>query len=100
MIRRPPRSTLFPYTTLFRSVGPFGLHETEVHALLHIPAVELAIPSPVRVGPGVYCLSPAVVYGGLKLGKALPSLLSFVYIVDAVAVGREGIGHFQLTFRD
>src|SRR3712207_8481166 len=23
MIRRPPRSTLFPYTTLFRSQGPF-----------------------------------------------------------------------------
>src|SRR2546425_1510815 len=28
MIRRPPRSTLFPYTTLFRSVplGAFNLH--------------------------------------------------------------------------
>src|SRR5258706_15100306 len=25
MIRRPPRSTLFPYTTLFRSVTLFGL---------------------------------------------------------------------------
>src|SRR5256885_9937359 len=25
MIRRPPRSTLFPYTTLFRSVAPKGL---------------------------------------------------------------------------
>src|SRR5436190_9976263 len=27
MIRRPPRSTLFPYTTLFRSIhcGPLGL---------------------------------------------------------------------------
>src|SRR3712207_8343233 len=25
MIRRPPRSTLFPYTTLFRSAGPVGL---------------------------------------------------------------------------
>src|SRR2546422_7011852 len=25
MIRRPPRSTLFPYTTLFRSVGVVGL---------------------------------------------------------------------------
>src|SRR5436309_7376302 len=25
MIRRPPRSTLFPYTTLFRSVDPFGV---------------------------------------------------------------------------
>jgi len=24
MIRRPPRSTLFPYTTLFRSAGAFG----------------------------------------------------------------------------
>src|SRR3989454_8270476 len=24
MIRRPPRSTLFPYTTLFRSTGMFG----------------------------------------------------------------------------
>src|SRR3954467_7190559 len=26
MIRRPPRSTLFPYTTLFRSVGYLDLH--------------------------------------------------------------------------
>src|SRR5438093_13110005 len=25
MIRRPPRSTLFPYTTLFRSVRPLGV---------------------------------------------------------------------------
>src|SRR5260370_20308247 len=25
MIRRPPRSTLFPYTTLFRSSGAWGL---------------------------------------------------------------------------
>src|SRR4029079_19834659 len=24
MIRRPPRSTLFPYTTLFRSLGQYG----------------------------------------------------------------------------
>src|SRR2546429_7032316 len=29
MIRRPPRSTLFPYTTLFRSTGAFlGERET------------------------------------------------------------------------
>src|SRR5256885_9891642 len=26
MIRRPPRSTLFPYTTLFRSRAPDGTH--------------------------------------------------------------------------
>src|SRR5260370_9320252 len=31
MIRRPPRSTLFPYTTLFRShVGQLLAHQTEV----------------------------------------------------------------------
>src|SRR2546430_6785501 len=43
MIRRPPRSTLFPYTTLFRSVGgveldrlhPFIIDDLgEAHALL------------------------------------------------------------------
>src|SRR3712207_7380279 len=27
MIRRPPRSTLFPYTTLFRSVRGVGEHQ-------------------------------------------------------------------------
>src|SRR5206468_12807248 len=27
MIRRPPRSTLFPYTTLFRSSRPEGFHD-------------------------------------------------------------------------
>src|SRR3712207_9196021 len=31
MIRRPPRSTLFPYTTLFRSAG--GVHEEEAVAV-------------------------------------------------------------------
>src|SRR5260370_25259313 len=32
MIRRPPRSTLFPYTTLFRSAQkPFGKHEPQAH---------------------------------------------------------------------
>src|SRR3712207_8932268 len=30
MIRRPPRSTLFPYTTLFRSQGLVGHHGSEV----------------------------------------------------------------------
>src|SRR5690349_23832393 len=31
MIRRPPRSTLFPYTTLFRSLGRVSLHEDARH---------------------------------------------------------------------
>src|SRR3712207_7958833 len=31
MIRRPPRSTLFPYTTLFRSLEPFDVVAHGVH---------------------------------------------------------------------
>src|SRR5258708_19864937 len=45
MIRRPPRSTLFPYTTLFRSLG-------EGHPLLgrRMPDLDLVTPSgPLRV---------------------------------------------------
>src|SRR4051794_41459715 len=32
MIRRPPRSTLFPYTTLFRSPGSAGLKNSKSSA--------------------------------------------------------------------
>src|SRR6476661_10486253 len=38
MIRRPPRSTLFPYTTLFRSPGRTGaMHLLGEDHLLHDP---------------------------------------------------------------
>src|SRR2546425_11108518 len=37
MIRRPPRSTLFPYTTLFRSCGRKDLLDHEVQqTILHV----------------------------------------------------------------
>src|SRR3712207_7073845 len=49
MIRRPPRSTLFPYTTLFRS--PPGRWPMRVEARL--AALGLRLPPPVRVPPGV-----------------------------------------------
>src|SRR3712207_8964317 len=39
MIRRPPRSTLFPYTTLFRSLGDFRV------------SGDLAVPSVAEAGP-------------------------------------------------
>src|SRR5258705_830213 len=35
MIRRPPRSTLFPYTTLFRSVSPHVVRHAFASHLLH-----------------------------------------------------------------
>src|SRR5688572_32772967 len=45
MIRRPPRSTLFPYTTLFRSVHGADLHPRCHHAskLAHIGNSDIQI---------------------------------------------------------
>src|SRR3712207_7715011 len=44
MIRRPPRSTLFPYTTLFRSLGEIG--EAQVSDL--VGRIDEVIPSAAR----------------------------------------------------
>src|SRR5258707_9880505 len=41
MIRRPPRSTLFPYTTLFRSLGIWASRSRGVAAVALITAGEV-----------------------------------------------------------
>src|SRR3712207_6959260 len=60
MIRRPPRSTLFPYTTLFRSQDAHALdprrrvHDGEAH-LLQVDGAELPLdgePPRARAGAG------------------------------------------------
>src|SRR3989441_382826 len=46
MIRRPPRSTLFPYTTLFRSLPPHTLSEKVIEVIreyTHAMARELSV---------------------------------------------------------
>src|SRR2546422_7100324 len=65
MIRRPPRSTLFPYTTLFRSVlgaAEQGIRAIQVKGALHHnarrepPGPDLvigAVDQGARPGPGV-----------------------------------------------
>src|SRR2546425_8476359 len=42
MIRRPPRSTLFPYTTLFRSALVALSHTTVEHQLYSVMLEEIA----------------------------------------------------------
>src|SRR5258708_24953546 len=41
MIRRPPRSTLFPYTTLFRSLAVLVLQDEGAVAVQHAAAAAL-----------------------------------------------------------
>src|SRR3712207_7171064 len=43
MIRRPPRSTLFPYTTLFRSLDGDSALLLDWHAVEHLAASHLAL---------------------------------------------------------
>src|SRR2546422_8263131 len=49
MIRRPPRSTLFPYTTLFRSRSAYRLEELCLEAFGECPP---PLPAPAAVGAG------------------------------------------------
>src|SRR5260370_34777264 len=72
MIRRPPRSTLFPYTTLFRSVD-----ESWLNLLLHIG--RLAIELRLKIGRlhRVAILILSFVGNLASLGLPLPHVSSF-----------------------
>src|SRR5256885_16934068 len=50
MIRRPPRSTLFPYTTLFRSPQRFAIERFDVRRPLNDAALLLRNSSEVHDG--------------------------------------------------
>src|SRR3712207_5195238 len=83
MIRRPPRSTLFPYTTLFRSdAGDLGEDVYAVGLLVHHPlhAAHLALYPPEAVLEELFVPCFYVAVGGyLRLalpGRIHHSLLS------------------------
>src|SRR3712207_9089825 len=77
MIRRPPRSTLFPYTTLFRSAVPVvldGGHAERHRALLadlHLLAVEAggAVLDPAGAGERAGGDQQRLGEGGLARGR-------------------------------
>src|SRR5688572_31659802 len=69
MIRRPPRSTLFPYTTLFRSVAA------------HAVADELVQLRPLRVQPGTIRLHRAIVHRDRKSTRLNSSHSQISYAV-------------------
>src|SRR2546428_6764688 len=76
MIRRPPRSTLFPYTTLFRSV----IAQLWAVALLR---PKMRAPNPEFMarwlgGIGIRLLGVGIV---LIVSRTLPALLSYVGVL-------------------
>src|SRR5215216_7529581 len=76
MIRRPPRSTLFPYTTLFRSTGTVLDYGVVVYYLAKPGEAQGAVSSDAPMGAWVL-LSAALLYalpGPLLLTRALLSI--------------------------
>src|SRR3712207_7731831 len=63
MIRRPPRSTLFPYTTLFRSVGVVERTERLILVLVGTGFLGLGIPYALHVALWVLTVGSAVTVG-------------------------------------
>src|SRR3989442_2622703 len=93
MIRRPPRSTLFPYTTLFRSDRPFG------HARLgrddrHLPPLAREQDrkstrlnsSHVRISYAVFCLKKKKSFKGMHQNYKKQTMLVIVIVSYVVLV--------------
>src|SRR2546430_12063796 len=69
MIRRPPRSTLFPYTTLFRSL----YYQIQQHILQHIRSGQLKQGKPL---PSEEVISERLGVSRMTARQALKSLRS------------------------
>src|SRR2546425_2921386 len=81
MIRRPPRSTLFPYTTLFRSVDvPRAAGNDDPS-----PGLEL----PVHVGPA--STIPAASVGSVRSEEHTSELQSLAYLVCRLLLEKKKI---------
>src|SRR5256885_13962636 len=81
MIRRPPRSTLFPYTTLFRSVGgTWGAIATGLFASAAVNAAG---------ADGLFAGNPAQLWKqlaaiGAPIALAVPVTFGILKLVDAL----------------
>src|SRR2546422_11541748 len=91
MIRRPPRSTLFPYTTLFRSnVQGADHHSTVTRVRIGLQALEMSIPA----GYPEYVLHQmvTVMKGGaeMKISKRAGSYMTVRELVERSEERRVG----------
>src|SRR2546425_7785420 len=80
MIRRPPRSTLFPYTTLFRSHEGAGARRSEGAGTRGRPRRHQRPPRGLRGARGAAALL-RVSPGGDEIGRAQSELQSLAYLV-------------------
>src|SRR3712207_8820708 len=91
MIRRPPRSTLFPYTTLFRSGTPAAIRALPAVAEAVGDQIEVLMDGGIRRGGGV---AKALALGAkaVMIGRA--------YLWGLAANGEAGVGNVLDLLRD
>src|SRR3989454_12435082 len=90
MIRRPPRSTLFPYTTLFRSVDLDAVRHAGLLEAVGPSALHDVRPKAVRGGEGVLLAGEAADQPAGRIEHVEPHLLALVLepVVDHRPGGR------------
>src|SRR3712207_7421237 len=94
MIRRPPRSTLFPYTTLFRS-------RTEGRAMTYVVEVERrfravqGLPSPIRTQRGLSLLTPGEGVAVVRSEEHTSELQSRQYLVCRLLLEKKKNSHHE-----
>src|SRR5256885_11206621 len=87
MIRRPPRSTLFPYTTLFRSTRDDALEVEKIasYAFFFLAALQLVLFLSVR-SAGAFVVAGVLVAGGAALRDRKSTRLNSSHLVISYAV--------------
>src|SRR3712207_9315059 len=90
MIRRPPRSTLFPYTTLFRSQHRFLERLSFVHCLLLAPWSQMGCPCMFELGsgPSILLHGSVCLFLGPDCAVSVPSASSSMLKSESVKIGR------------
>src|SRR5438034_4950750 len=93
MIRRPPRSTLFPYTTLFRSLREAWRLKKELADGVTTPAIDEIYDAAIRAGAlGAKLLGA----GGGEIGRHTSELQSHSDLVCRLLLEKKKKKHTQM----
>src|SRR5688572_22688825 len=99
MLRRPPRSTLFPYTTLFRSGGAHADSNVSIQEFMAVPAGAKSFSQALQMGVEVYHhLKKTLKSAGLATavgdeGGFAPNLPSNVAALEYIGTAVEAAGY-------